>query len=336
MYTFICEDSPNGIFSGIYDAWDFKVNQNKKYPAGSTATDTSSRMYPHACSHEDIHLVCHEPDNYQLFYEYIHVETSTEKSDKVARTIQCRLGSEFYDAILNAILSIVPAKKNDLDKADAIYHTLVLGLNTAAGARAIHDLSNPYVHRLFTLSRATANEAHHLLGFLRFSELENGVLFSTIHPKNNALPILAEHFTDRLPQENFMIYDENRQLAAVHAAGKNFMLVDASGIDQDLLKRTSEKESAYQKLWLAFLTRLRSRHGSIQNFRHRTFRSASGVIHRNLQKNKALFQLNRASLYYLIYIITKLFFFVNNILITKQPFRICPRRLFYFLRRDPS
>ena len=32
----------------------------------------------------------------------------------------------------------------------------------------------------------------------------------------------------------------------------------------------------------------------------------------------------------------KLFFFVNNILITKQPFRICPRRLFYFLRRDPS
>ena len=256
MYTFICEDSPNGIFSGIYDAWDFKVNQNKKYPAGSTATDTSSRMYPHACSHEDIHLVCHEPDNYQLFYEYIHVETSTEKSDKVARTIQCRLGSEFYDAILNAILSIVPAKKNDLDKADAIYHTLVLGLNTAAGARAIHDLSNPYVHRLFTLSRATANEAHHLLGFLRFSELENGVLFSTIHPKNNALPILAEHFIDRLPQENFMIYDENRQLAAVHAAGKNFMLVDASGIDQDLLKRTSEKESAYQKLWLAFFDQI--------------------------------------------------------------------------------
>lgn len=53
-----------------------------------------------------------------------------------------------------------------------------------------------------------------------------------------------------------MIYDENRQLAAVHAAGKNFMLVDASGIDQELLKRTSEKESAYQKLWLAFFDQI--------------------------------------------------------------------------------
>ena len=256
MYTFICEDSTNGIFSGIYDAWDFKVKQNKIYPAGSMSAGSPSHIPPHVCSHEDIHLVCREPDNYQLFYEYIHVETSTEKADKVARTIQRRLGSEFYDAILNAILSIVPAKKNDLDKADAVYHTLVLGLNTDAGTRAIHDLSNPYVHRLFTLSRATANVAHHLLGFLRFSELENGVLFSTIHPKNNALPILAEHFTDRLPQENFMIYDENRQLAAVHAAGKNFMLVDASGIDQELLKRTSEKESAYQKLWLTFFNHI--------------------------------------------------------------------------------
>ena len=256
MYTFICEDSPNGIFSGIYDAWDFKIKQNNM----SCKDNTSALQHPtdstHTCSHEDIHLVCHEPDNYQLFYEYIHVKTSAEKADKVARTIQRRLGSEFYDTILNAILSIVPAKENDLDKADAIYHTLVLGLNTAAGARAIHDLSNPYVHRLFTLSRATANEAHHLLGFLRFSELENGVLFSTIHPKNNALPILAEHFTDRLPQENFMIYDENRQLAAVHAAGKNFMLVDASGIDQDLFKRTSEKEAAYQKLWLTFFDQI--------------------------------------------------------------------------------
>ena len=53
-----------------------------------------------------------------------------------------------------------------------------------------------------------------------------------------------------------MIYDENRQLAAVHAAGKNFVQADASGIDQDLLKRTSEKESAYQKLWLAFFDQI--------------------------------------------------------------------------------
>lgn len=31
---------------------------------------------------------------------------------------------------------------------------------------------------------------------------------------------------------------------------------DASGIDQDLLKRTSEKESADRKLWLAFFDQI--------------------------------------------------------------------------------
>lgn len=133
-----------------------------------------------------------------------------------------------------------------------------------------------------------------------------------------------------------MIYDENRQLAAVHAAGKNFMLVDASGIDQDLLKRTSEKESAYRKLWLAFFDQIAIQARINPKLQAQNIPKRFWSDTPELAKNKALFQLNRASLYYLIYIITKLFFFVNNILITKQPFRIYPRRLFYFLRRDPS
>ena len=90
------------------------------------------------------------------------------------------------------------------------------------------------------------------MGFLRFSELKNGVLFSTIHPKNHALPILAEHFTDRFPQENFMIFDETRNLAAVHSAGKNYMLVDASDLNQDIIHNYSEEEQQFRDLWLTF------------------------------------------------------------------------------------
>ena len=93
---------------------------------------------------------------------------------------------------------------------------------------------------------------HHLMGFLRFSELKNGVLFSTIHPKNHALPILAEHFTDRFPQENFIIFDETRNLAAVHRADKNYMLVDASDLNQDIIHNYSDKEQDFRDLWLTF------------------------------------------------------------------------------------
>lgn len=82
-----------------------------------------------------------------------------------------------------------------MDKANAVYQTIVAALYSPKGARVLDSLSNPYIYRVFELSRATVSEAHHLKGFLRFSELQNGILFSTIHPKNNALPILAEHFT---------------------------------------------------------------------------------------------------------------------------------------------
>lgn len=244
MYTFICEDSPNGIFSGVYDAWAFKIEQNKQ---SSFRTFKQPR-----CTHADIRLTCGEPDNYELFCEYLPVISSSQKSEKVARTLCTRLGTEFYETVMNALLAIVPERSGEIDKADAIYRTVVLALSSPSGANTLQRLNNPYVHRVFTLSRATANEAHHLLGFLRFCELENGVLFSTIHPKNNALPILAEHFTDRLPREHFIIYDENRCLAALHTAGKNFMMADASDLDKSILKRKSCREAEYQNLWLTF------------------------------------------------------------------------------------
>lgn len=233
MYNFVCEDSLDGILTGIYDAWDFKI----KHPA---------------ISHEDIKLTSKEIDNYELFSDYISVIPDSDKAEKVSRTLLTKLGTEFYEAILKAALSREPASKKDMDKADAIYKTVVLALRSPEAEKVLLYLGVPCVFRVFSLSRATHMEAHHLMGFLRFSELKNGVLFSSIHPKNHALPILAEHFTDRFPQENFMIYDETRNLAAVHRAGKNYMLVDASDLNQDILSNYSQREQEFRDLWFTF------------------------------------------------------------------------------------
>lgn len=233
MYIFICEDSLDGILTGIYDAWTYKI-QHKEI------------------AHDDIRLASCEPENYELFSNYLRVEPSAEKAEKVSRTLFGKLGSEFYEAIVYAALSREPAGKADMDKADAIYKTVVLALRSSAEEKVLLYLGEPCIFRVFTLSRATHNEAHHLTGFLRFSELKNGVLFSTIHPQNHVLPILAEHFTDRFPQEDFMIYDETRQLAAVHRAGKNFMLVDASDLNQEIIHNYSEEEQQFRDLWLTF------------------------------------------------------------------------------------
>lgn len=241
MYIFICEDSLNGILTGIYDAWSYKIAHRDNL------------------TEEDIALTCRQPENYSLFAEYIPVTPVLEKAEKVRHTLSSQFGSEFFSVLAEAILAAeLHEKRSAIDKANAVYKTVVFafakptGSQVPYGAKVLDYLSNPYVNRVFELSRSIHNEAHHLLGFLRFQELENGVLLSTIHPKNDCITIIAEHFTDRLPQENFMIYDENRKTAAVHAAGKNFMLVDASEINEALLHRYSDKEETYQKLWKNF------------------------------------------------------------------------------------
>ena len=60
------------------------------------------------------------------------------------------------------------------------------------------------------------------------------------------------HFADRLSVENFMIYDEKRELFGVHPARKDWYLVTAEkGLDMESRKR-SDKEETYQELFTLF------------------------------------------------------------------------------------
>lgn len=230
MYMFLCENSIDGIFTGVYDAW-------------------ASRY-----GHSNVALTVQTPENYSLFHEYINVTTNFEKSAKVARTLQKRMGTETYEELCQAAsaLETLSRRKNYIDKADAIYKTIVLAFSLPDSSKVLNYLGEPYVNYVFQLSRSTGNEAHHLLGFLRFQELENGVLFAKIHPKNDVLPFLGDHFADRLPQENFMIYDETRRLAVLHPSGKGFFITDTEGLDLEMLQRFSPQEQEYQKLWCRF------------------------------------------------------------------------------------
>lgn len=176
MKVLVCENSIDGIFSGIY------------------------RAYASWYGHNNIRLTTPDVlDGYELFCEYEEVPVDPENSQKVADTLRSRMGLEVYSEICHAISAYETEKekRKNISKAEAVYKTVVLGLSMEQGSRMLQYLGNPYVARVFQLARSAGNEAHHLLGFLRFSELENGTLFARIHPKNNVLRVLAEHFTDR-------------------------------------------------------------------------------------------------------------------------------------------
>ncbi len=219
---FQCEDSTDGIFSGVYDAWDSRLG------------------------HERVRLELKDGMNYELFAEYQKVEVNPEKAEKVARTLKSRLGMEDYAHIYQASLS------KEKDKADRIYRTIVLGISGKRKGSIMNRLQQPDISRVFELSRATGNEAHRYIQFIRFKELKNGVLFTEIKPENQVLPLIGEHFSDRFPGEHFLIYDMTHQMFLMHEAWKTWVLVEGEEINREESRSFSEREEEIQKLWRGF------------------------------------------------------------------------------------
>lgn len=218
----ICEDSLEGIFSAVYDAYALREG------------------------HERIHIQVGEEENYRLFAAYMHSQPDSVKTDKVVRTLKSRLGDEVYTTICQAAASY------DTAKGEAIYRTVVDGITAGSGRRTMENLRNPYVLKTFELARRTAGEVHHELEFIRFQELEQGILYSMIGPKNNVIPFVMPHFADRLATENFMIHDEKRGLFGVHLAREEWYLV--SGVERlpKEMMQQSKEEQQYQDMFTLF------------------------------------------------------------------------------------
>lgn len=219
---FLCEDSVDGIFTGVYDAWDSRLG------------------------HGNVKLALKGAANYELFASYREVETDRGKAEKVANTLRKRLGSEDYYHIYHAALS------RNREKADCIYRTIVAGLAGGRQGAVMQNLQNPDICRVFELSRTTGNEAHRYYQFLRFRELESGVLFSEIKPENDVLPLIGEHFADRFPGEHFLVYDETHHTFLVHEAYKQWALVTGEELNREVVGKVSEDEVQFAALWKGF------------------------------------------------------------------------------------
>lgn len=216
---FVSEDTVEGIFTMVYDAWSAHLQDDA------------------------IDLRVEGEDNYELFAKYVYVDTDMEKAVKVARSVSRKISTLAFDYIYAAALSY------EKDKAMAIYRFLKLGFSVG---NKVTDMNvRDEVNRVFQLHRNIGNEAHLFKGFVRFVDMENGLLVAKIKPKNQVLPIIAEHFADRFSGENFVIVDETHGIGLFHALGKQWFL---SAIDSEAIEKLwqSERSDEYERLWKTF------------------------------------------------------------------------------------
>lgn len=227
---YVCEDSLTGIFSGIYEVWKRKMTAEE---AGLEVGDSFER---------------------RLFCEYIFCKAEKRKALAVIRMIQKNLGVDVYEKISYALLSA------DRRKAEMVFRAMLEAKKLSRKDRLMEHLGNEAVRAVFGMYRQVANEAHHYKGFVRFRELKNKTLFAKIEPKHAVLPCIAEHFADRFPQENWIIYDKTHEVFLIHEKGKRYYFLQQymcmkgdSGSAQKIAGGFSEEEMDYEALWKGFV-----------------------------------------------------------------------------------
>lgn len=227
---YVCEDSLTGIFSGIYEVWKRKMTA------------------------EEANLEVGDSFERRLFCEYIFCKAEERKALAVIRMIQKNLGADVYEKISYALLSA------DRRKAEMVFRAMLEAKKLSRKDRLMEHLGNEAVRAVFGMYRQVANEAHHYKGFVRFRELKNKTLFAKIEPKHAVLPCIAEHFADRFPQENWVIYDKTHEVFLIHEKGKRYYFLQQymcmkgdSGSAQNIAGVFSEEEMDYEALWKEFV-----------------------------------------------------------------------------------
>lgn len=216
--TLVCDDSFDGIMTAVYDGW---VLMNK------------------GCG---IHI--HPGKNYEptFFSEFITIDTDLDKAVRVATSIRVKISIEAYMMVYRACMHY------EEQRADSIVGFLKLGYKV--GERVTKMLANPYVMKVMEYSRKAGNEAHLFKGFIRFEELRGGVLYSKIEPKCDIVPLVSQHFEERFPEEDFIIYDAKRKKSTVHKHNQESVMLE--GQDMEQLTKDMQKKDEYDDLWKIF------------------------------------------------------------------------------------
>ncbi len=216
-----CSGSMEGIFTAVYDGWT--------YAAGGYKVE-----------------IFMEPDSaMELFCTCMDVAADMEKAEKVRRTVEKKLGPLVYEAVCFAAVSVHPGR------GTAIFQVLWQALSgRRCNRRVLENLADPYVDLVCKLRIRVWHELHRFEGFVRFREIGGGVLFSEIAPDNDILVMLAPHFSDRFPNESWIILDKKRDKGLFHPRGGQCALRHGAALELKGEELSGTED--YEELWRTF------------------------------------------------------------------------------------
>jgi probable DNA metabolism protein len=115
------------------------------------------------------------------------------------------------------------------------------------------NFANPVVNMVSQTAHSVHREKHRMEAFVRFVRLQDDLYCAMVSPDFNVLPIIAAHFQDRYADQQWMIYDRDRQYGIYHDPQTHIVSeVEISSAEETEISLLYEDEVAYQSLWRSY------------------------------------------------------------------------------------
>lgn len=187
-----------------------------------------------------------DSDKYKptLFDDSCFIVTDSAKANKVAFSIIDKLSEEFFHKILNAFFS------EDYNVATYIYRLVKYAFKSSP--EVIMNAANETVANVVGLYTSVVRETHLFVGLVRFSKLKGDIYYCQFAPTYNQVPLLAEHFSERMGSEMWVIHDVKRNIAVFYDKTEWYINEFYGNENFEL----SEDEELFRNLWKEFHSKI--------------------------------------------------------------------------------
>lgn len=172
-----------------------------------------------------------------LFADEVVIKTDPQKTENLIDRMKCHFLPGTLRNIFYTFLSDASAREM------IIYRYAAFGFEV--GKTLDNYISDDRVRAVHALSRKVGGETHRMKGLIRFQTLQNGMYYARIRPDHNIIPLLGRYFSQRLPDQYWMIHDVRRNIALIY----NKKYWDITQVEINYEPDLAHDELFCQQLW---------------------------------------------------------------------------------------
>jgi probable DNA metabolism protein len=219
MTIFFYDKTFEGLLCVVFEAYSQKLFPDALLPAG---------------------------DNPPLFVDYTQtVVSDRSKSERVWTGLQKKLEKNACNMLLHVWLS-------ELEGTDILLFRYMRKIFDSK-EKIEYNFGDNDVLEISRIARKVSHEALYIKQFIRFQKAAGDIFFAPVRPLYNALPLAVEHFTDRFADQQWIVYDLNRNYGYYYDLQTTNEITFSD--DNNLMKNKldealmAEDEKIFQDLW---------------------------------------------------------------------------------------